>query len=320
MDPTPSEKGANAVVDVNRLSCAYGRYVAVRDLSLHIKRGTIYGLVGVNGAGKSTTLRALLGLVRPASGSIRLFGEKLPGALPRVLSRAGAMLDNSALYGHLTARENAALICTLRGLDRRIASELFEELDIARYANRQAQHLSEGNRQRLGVALALLGKPELLILDEPWNGFDPVRLRSFRGTITKRVREDGTTAIISSHQICELGQMADRVGIMDRGHLIREIDNSDQAGGPGIIVIRASPPEQAANLLRGKGWEVETDRGEIRVTSRGSESANNVLRVLVEANIQVTFFSTEAPSLESAFFKAVRAEDIVNEKHSGRVH
>ena len=187
----------------------------MRNVSLHVKRNSVYGLLGPNGAGKSTTLKMLTGMLRPTSGTIEFNGQRWER---RDLARIGALIEAPPLYDNLTAGENLEIRTTMLGLPKRRIQEVLETVCLTDTGKKRAGHFSMGMRQRLGIALALLNEPELLILDEPTNGLDPLGIQELREMI-RSFPQKGITVILSSHILSEVELIADDIGIMANGSL-----------------------------------------------------------------------------------------------------
>ncbi|PTQ57211.1 MAG: lantibiotic transport ATP-binding protein spaF/mutF [Candidatus Carbobacillus altaicus] len=206
------------LLETKHLTKAYGRrvsHLAVRDVSLQITKGSIYGLLGPNGAGKTTTLKLLTGLIRPTRGEILIFGEPWQR---KHLARIGALIETPALYGNLTAYENLLVHAYSRDLTRARIPRVLEQVGLQDTGSKRVAHFSLGMKQRLGVAVALLGDPELLILDEPTNGLDPIGIQQFRSFV-RTLPEKGITVMLSSHILSEVAQLVDHVGIIHNGML-----------------------------------------------------------------------------------------------------
>ncbi|MCL6576427.1 lantibiotic protection ABC transporter ATP-binding protein [Kyrpidia sp.] len=203
------------ILETKNLTKAYGRRLAVKNVSLQIPKGSVYGLLGPNGAGKSTTLKLLTGLLRPSAGDILVFGEPWRR---KHLERIGALIETPALYGNLTAFENLLVHATLLGLPKGRIDEVLEQVDLKHTGKKPASQFSMGMKQRLGIAIALLGYPELLILDEPTNGLDPLGIQAFREFIHS-LPERGMTVILSSHILTEVSRLVDHIGIISDGEL-----------------------------------------------------------------------------------------------------
>ena len=203
------------ILETKCLKKYYGKQLAVNNISLHIPRGSIYGLLGLNGAGKSTTLKIITGLLHPSAGEIIAFGEPWER---RHLRRMGVLIESPALYGNLTAYENLLVHAKLIGLPKERIYEVLEIVELKDVDKKQVSHFSMGMKQRLGIAIALLGNPELLILDEPANGLDPIGIQKLRELI-RSLHEKGITVILSSHILSEVSQIVDHIGIISGGEL-----------------------------------------------------------------------------------------------------
>lgn len=203
------------ILETRNLKKYYGKQLAVKEVSLRIPRGTVYGLLGPNGAGKSTTLKMLTGLIHPSGGEIIAFGEPFQR---QSLERIGALIESPALYGNLTAVENVLVHTQLMGIPREKIDETLELVDLQNTGRKLASQFSTGMKQRLGIAIALIGDPELLILDEPANGLDPVGIQELRELIGS-FRQKGITVLLSSHILSEVSQMVDNIGIISEGSL-----------------------------------------------------------------------------------------------------
>lgn len=203
------------ILETKGLKKYYGKQLSVNDVSLQIPRGSIYGLLGPNGAGKSTTLKMITGLLYPSSGEIVIFGKLWKR---EHLRRIGTLIESPALYGNLTAFENLSVHTKLMGLPKERIYEVLEIVELKNTGKKLASHFSMGMKQRLGIAIALLGNPELLILDEPTNGLDPIGIQELRELI-RSFPERGITVILSSHILTEVSQIVDHVGIISEGEL-----------------------------------------------------------------------------------------------------
>jgi ABC-type multidrug transport system ATPase subunit len=214
------ETSVIATTSLHKVFADGGDVTAVDGIDLQVPEGAIYGFLGPNGAGKSTTIRMLLGLVRPTTGTIRLFGELVRPGGTRHLRRTGALIEAPSLYPHLTARENLELTRRLTRTGHSRIEHLLKTVDLLDAADRPAGRYSTGMRQRLGLALALMNDPELLILDEPTNGLDPAGIHEIRELIRRIPEELGSTVFLSSHHLGEVEQIASHVGIIHKGKLL----------------------------------------------------------------------------------------------------
>lgn len=203
------------ILETRGLKKYYGKQLAVNNISIHIQRNSIYGLLGPNGAGKSTTLKMLTGLLYPSEGEIIVFGQPWQR---KALGRIGALIESPALYGNLTAVENLTIFTKMMGLSKNRIYEVLETVDLKNTGKKLASQFSMGMKQRLGIAIALLNNPELLILDEPTNGLDPIGIEELRELICSFPKR-GITVILSSHILTEVSQIVDHIGIISDGQL-----------------------------------------------------------------------------------------------------
>lgn len=206
---------ANIILSTNQLTKTYKGQKAVEDLSLSIAENTVYGLLGPNGAGKSTTLKMIMGIARPSSGTISFQGKPWNR---EALQDIGALIENPPLYGNLTAQENLRVRTTALGLPKSRIDEVLDIVDLKNTGSKKAKQFSMGMKQRLGIALALINNPKLLILDEPTNGLDPLGIQSLRELI-RSFPAKGITVIFSSHILSEVASTVDQIGIITNGHL-----------------------------------------------------------------------------------------------------
>lgn len=204
------------ILETKELSKKFGKQPAVNKVSLQIKRNSVYGLLGPNGAGKTTTLKMVIGLLRPTSGEI-IFDDE-PWTRDHLV-KIGSLIESPALYGNLTAVENLMVHTKLMGIPKEKIYEVLEIVDLVGTGKKRASQFSMGMKQRLGIAIALLGDPELLILDEPTNGLDPAGVQKLRDLITSFPKR-GMTVILSSHILSEVSQVVDDVGIISDGKLL----------------------------------------------------------------------------------------------------
>lgn len=218
---------ADSVIRTYNLTKRYGNAAVVDRLTLTVPRGGIYGFLGLNGAGKTTTIRMLLGLVSPTSGRVEVLGHRVVRGRRQPLARVGALVGIPRFYPNLTARENLELVRRLAGIEpARRVDQVLDLVNLTAHAGKPFRQLSLGNQQRLGLARALIGDPELLILDEPSNGLDPAGMREFRGLLRHLADDRGITVFMSSHLLGEVQQVADRIGIIHNGRLVDEVDRT----------------------------------------------------------------------------------------------
>jgi len=296
----------SGVIVTRGLVKRFGRLRAVDGVDLDVPAGDIYGFLGANGSGKTTTVRMLLGLVLPTSGEIELLGSRMPRAGRRVLPRVGALIEGPAAYGHLSGRENLALLDasgpggSWRTRRRRIEGVL-DQVGLGGIGRRPVKAYSLGMRQRLGLAAALLRRPELLILDEPTNGLDPQGITEIRALLLDLHRE-GTTIFLSSHLLAEVEQLCSRVGVLDRGRLVLQDDVATLTAPTGSTVVETPVPDRVRATLDGRVSSVEGTR----VIVRGEDPAE-VNALLVGAGVPVTGLALERPTLEQVVLAATGA-------------
>ncbi|GJM72753.1 hypothetical protein HMSSN036_49690 [Paenibacillus macerans] len=212
------------IIETNNLTKQYGEQKSVANLNIHVRQGRIYGLLGRNGAGKTTTMKMLLNLTLPTSGEVRIFGKDMRTEAKKILPRIGSLIESPGFYPNLTGTENLKLFADLRGVPQRNAVKNTLELVGLPYKDKKlfAQY-SLGMKQRLAIALAVMHDPELLILDEPINGLDPIGIAEVRNFIRALCTERGKTILISSHILSEIALLADDIGIIDHGVLLEEL-------------------------------------------------------------------------------------------------
>lgn len=212
----------NNIVTTEHLTKKYKSFIAVNDVSLHIRKGSIYGFLGPNGAGKSTTMKMLLGLTAPTKGAFTIDGKQFPADRIPILKEIGSFIESPSFYANLTGRENLDIIRRILELPKSAVDDALELVGLSEFADRLAKKYSLGMKQRLGLAGALLGRPPILILDEPTNGLDPSGIHEIRNLIKSLPDLYDCTILISSHMLSEIELIADDIGILNHGHLLFE--------------------------------------------------------------------------------------------------
>jgi ABC-2 type transport system ATP-binding protein len=247
----------NPVIEVQHLSKHFAGFKAVDDLSFTVNQGDVYGFLGQNGAGKSTTIRMLLSLIAPSSGNIRIFGKDMASARNQILQQTGAVIERPDLYKYLSAKENLAVFARLSGMripDSRLIEKL-EQVGLAERADSKVRTFSQGMKQRLGSAVALVHDPALIILDEPTNGLDPQGIADIRNLIISLSRDQGKTVLVSSHLLSEMEQMASRMIIIDRGKKIVEGDMRELLDPSHVMLeVVTSDPGATADWIAESSW------------------------------------------------------------------
>jgi ABC-type multidrug transport system ATPase subunit len=296
------------MIRTHGLSKRFGKVVAVDGLDLEVDEGDVYGFLGPNGSGKTTTVRMLLGLVLATSGTVELLGRQMPKHAGRVLPEVGALVEGPAAYAGMSGRANLALMDAMGagGTRRDRAGRIDDALDrvgLGGIDRRPVRAYSLGMRQRLGLAAALIRRPRLLVLDEPTNGLDPQGIREIRDLLTE-LNRDGTTVFLSSHLLAEVEQLCDRVGVLDRGRLVVQ-DQLDALRGPtGRLRIRTPDVARARGLLDGRIEGIDVQ--ELLVRHDDPATLN---RLLVEGGVRVELLAPEHRTLEDVVLEATGAGD-----------
>lgn len=291
------------LLSTSALTKQFGRHKAVDQVSMHIKRGAIYGFIGRNGAGKTTTLRMIGGLASPTAGEIEMFGCR-GRELKQIRSRVGCLIEGPGLYGNMTARDNMKMKCLLLGVQKKgYIEELLEVVGLKDVGKKHVKRYSLGMKQRLGIAMALIGEPDLLVLDEPINGLDPQGIAEVRETILRLNKERNMTILISSHILEELSKIATDYGIIHQGTLLQEITDEElRERCSERLEITLSSPELAIPVLDRLGirrYQV-MDKEHIYVFERLEESARLNME-FAKAGVPVKGLAVTNEELETYF-------------------
>ena len=290
------------IIETKQLSKRYKGRFAVSNLNLRITRGDIYGFLGPNGAGKTTTIRMLLGLIKPTKGSVHLFGQSLDKHKIEILRKVGSLVEYPSYYGHLTAVDNMEAIRRIIDVPRTKIAEVLEIVGLTKDARRSVKGYSLGMKQRLGIASALLGNPELLILDEPTNGLDPAGILEIRELIKEMPKQHGITVLISSHLLSEVEQMAGTVGIIRQGELVFQdtIENLRRKS-EGSMSLAVSEPAAAVQQLLGQGKRAILSNHVVKLDNLSDEEVAGCVKLLVEQGHSIYRVEENRKSLEELF-------------------
>ncbi len=297
-------------IRITNLSKTFGRrrkrIEAVKHVTLDIPVGQVYGFLGPNGAGKTTTIRMMLDLIRPTEGDVTIFGQHVRRE-HGVLRRVGAIVEGAMFYNFLSGRRNLDVLArTANDLNPQRIDALLEQVGLAHRADQRVKGYSTGMKQRLGLAAALLGDPDLLILDEPTNGLDPEGMHEIRQFIRSLADDHGKTIFLSSHLLGEVEQVCDRVAIINLGEIVREGMVSDLLEGKSRLRVEASPLDRAAAVL-GERWAVSSN-GQWLTIDATREDAPYLVRRLVEQGVDVYQVASQRQTLEEYFLSVVREE------------
>ena len=304
----------DCIIETKNLTKLYGTQRSVAGVNLHVRKGRIYGLLGRNGAGKTTTMRMLLGLTQPTAGEITLFGRPLQGNEKKILPRVGSLIESPGFYPNLTGTENLQLFAMLRGIPNENAVRSALELVGLPYRDKKLfSQYSLGMKQRLAIALAVMHEPELLILDEPINGLDPIGIAEIRSFIRSLCEERGKTILISSHILSEIALLADDIGILDHGVLLEEEPLAElEARNGRYIHLGVSDAARAARLLETRmgltAFRVEGDR-DIRVTDP-EIPPETLAQTLLEGGVELRELHLCEDTLEDYFKRVTGGEGI----------
>lgn len=295
------------ILQTTGLSKKIGSKTLVADVNLHIPKGEIYGFLGPNGAGKTTVMKMIMNLWKPTSGTIEVFGEILTPKSYKFLQRIGSIVEFPTFYDHMTGRENLQLHCEYMGYyNVNSVENALEMLDLTHAADQTVKSYSLGMKERLGIARAIMCKPELLILDEPTNGLDPAGMKQIRDLLKTLCTDYGITIMISSHILSEVESIADTVGIIHHGKMMKEIRMQDiEEMNFNYMELSVTNDRQAAYILSEKlglhNFKI-LDCGKIRIYDH-SVSVQQVTRTLALNDVEVVSIGKKSETLEDYFLK-----------------
>ena len=298
------------VIETKALCKQYGPHTAVDHVELHVPQGCVYGFIGPNGAGKSTTMKMLLGLIHPTAGRVRLLGQELTekSRLP-LLRQTGSLIESPAGYLHLTAQENLEIVADLKGVPHKDIGRVLDIVHLTQDRNRRVGQYSLGMKQRLGIAMALLGSPKLLILDEPTNGLDPAGIQEMRALIRNMPAATGATVLISSHLLGEMEQMVEQVGIIDHGHIPFEGPLTElQRHSRGNVTLRLLDPAKAAPILRANGLTAHSDSCVVTLPPLQDALLADLVQKLAACGAGVVELTPRTKTLEEIFLSLTSEE------------
>ncbi|MCM1514800.1 MAG: ABC transporter ATP-binding protein [Anaeroplasma bactoclasticum] len=292
------------IVETKNLTKRFGDKVAVNNVSMHIERGDIYGFIGKNGAGKTSTMKLLLGMSYPTSGDIQLFGSN---QLDKMRIKIGSLIEAPGLYKNCTAYENLKRYSLIFGGSNKEIKEILEIVGLGNTGNKKAGAFSLGMRQRLGIAIALLGNPELLILDEPINGLDPAGIKEIRDLILRLNKERKITVLVSSHLLDELSKIVTKYGIINNGHLVEEISAAELAHRcRKNLSIECDNVREALLQIKKSYPFAECDvKGNTIMIYSDIENKSSLNKLLVNAGVGISKFAEEQSGFEDYFIERI---------------
>lgn len=298
------------VIETHALCKSYHGRPVVDHLNLTVPEGCVYGFLGPNGAGKSTTMKMLLGLIHPTAGRVRLLGQELTekSRLP-LLRQTGSLIESPAGYLHLTAQENLEIVADLKGVPHKDIGRVLDIVHLTQDRSRRVGQYSLGMKQRLGIAMALLGSPKLLILDEPTNGLDPAGIQEMRALIRNMPAATGATVLISSHLLGEMEQMVEQVGIIDHGHILFEGPLTElQRHSRGNVTLRLLDPAKAAPILRANGLTAHSDSCVVTLPPLRDSLLADLVQKLAACGAGVVELTPHTKTLEEIFLSLTSEE------------
>jgi len=298
------------IIKIDRLTKTFGEYHAVNNVSLDVGKGEIFGFVGLNGAGKSTTIHMMLSLLKPTSGNVYLLGKKVDFGSYKLWDKVG-FLEESSYYPWLTVEENLDIARRMQMLsERQCITHIMQKFGLTAHKNKKAKHLSLGNRQRLGLAKAMIHNPEILILDEPINGLDPAGVVEIRDMLLDLSKNFGVTVFLSSHLLEELAKLADRIGIIHEGKLIQEtnITHLEQSLKKTLILDSRNPNAVKQILSEHKySFEESTDGCLILSDAHVIEKPEELNELLVHSGQPPTQLNIVSEDLEGYFLRTIQS-------------
>ena len=304
------------MIETKDLCKAYGNRTVVDHLNLCVPRGCVYGFIGPNGAGKSTSMKMLLGLVHPTSGSVRLMGQEVTEQNRiRLLRHTGSLIESPSGYLHLTAQENLQIIADLKDVKHTEIERVLDVVHLTQDKDKKVGQYSLGMKQRLGIAMALLGNPEILILDEPTNGLDPAGIQEMRALIAEMPEKTGATVLISSHLLGEMEQMVNRVGIIHHGKTL--FDGSLQAlrkHSQGDLNLRVLDVLKAMPILQRRGLPTVQKDGVLTLPPMPDFRLAEIVQELADSGAGVVELIRHTKSLEDIFLSLTESTQEVREK------
>ncbi|MBX3242541.1 MAG: ABC transporter ATP-binding protein [Chitinophagaceae bacterium] len=293
------------LIETQNLDFAFEKGDAVlKSINLNVEQGAIYGFLGPNGSGKTTTIRLILGLLPNAKNNIRLFGQNLSDNRINILSKIGSLIEQPSLYEHLSGYENLEIIRRIRNVSKNRIDKVLQLVDLKSASQKKVVNYSLGMKQRLGLAIALISEPELLVLDEPVNGLDPNGIIEIRELLLNLNRENGITIFLSSHLLSEIEKIVTHLGILSKGQLVfqgRYDELTALQNKSAMIYIETSDNRKSADLIEKKYKIIDAGNSHIQLSYQNREQVAAICKLLVEMNIDIYKVQLENNDLENIF-------------------
>lgn len=297
----------NTVLEIKNLSKSFGKRKVIDNISLEVKEGEIFGFLGPNGSGKTTTIKMILRLIDNDAGEIKVNGYDTKKQFEKAMEYIGGIVENPDMYRYMTGRDNLKLHARIRNVDAKRIKEMLELVDLKERADDKVGKYSLGMKQRLGLALTLLHKPKVLILDEPTNGLDPAGIKKLRDILKEIAHKEGVAVFVSSHILSEMELMCDRVAVLDNGKIVKteEITQKDEEPTE-TIELRVKDTQKAIDILKEK-FEIETkNQNNVLEITLATDQVPSVVKELANADVGIKAVIPKEHSLEDIFFDATK--------------
>ena len=298
---------ANTVLEIKNLSKSFGKRKVIDDISLEVKEGEIYGFLGPNGSGKTTTIKMILRMIDNDAGEIKVNGYDTKKQFEKAMEYIGAIVENPDMYRYMTGRDNLKLHARIRNVDEKRIDEMLELVELKDRADDKVGKYSLGMKQRLGLALTLLHKPKVLILDEPTNGLDPAGIKKLRDILKGIAHKEGVAVFVSSHILSEMELMCDKVAVLDNGKIVKTEEIHQKEEEPTeTIELRVKDTQKAIDILKEK-FEIEAkNQNNVLEITLATEQVPSVVKELANADVGIKAVIPKEHSLEDIFFDATK--------------
>lgn len=300
------EKKMNNILKIENLNTSYGKNLVLKDINLEIKEGSIFGLIGPNGAGKSTLMKSILGLVKKDSGKITLYGKEINEKNQKETNKnLGSLIEAPSFYDHLTAYDNLDLICDMKNINKDKIDKTLRDVGLIKSKDKKVREFSLGMKQRMGIAIALIGNPKFLILDEPINGLDPYGIEEMRDLFKSIVKNSNTSILISSHILDEIEKISTHIGILKNGSLTYSGSLEEYRElHPPVIVLKTSDNIKASKILALSQENIIDDY--LVLGNKSKEEVAKIIKTLVK-DLDIYRVEKRKESLERLFIKETSA-------------